>query len=537
VSAPAALILALAALGGLPAELPQGWQVTESAASDVRAAQALPADAWGSPEAPREGPVRWARLELSAPPALSSRPLALELHGAREGDALFAGGLPSRRVGSAARVLFELPPVAIAPGQPLVLLMRLTPRAPGEPLFEHSPVLDTLAGALERDVRRRLPQLVISVAVASFGLLAFLLFLRDRSRRALGLYAIFAAGIAGYTSAALVPWLWPSIPAQALRGAVDALAFLLPATGYLFLVRFLDLPLLPYRAGLLVLPAAGLGLSLWRPSTALLPAASGLTLFALGGELLVSLARHSRRQRSDAALLFVGTAVLLLSALFDAAAERSVLASGMRVPLLGPAFLVFTAFLLVALADEGRRLLLRATTDALTGIANRQEFLRRAEEEVRRAERTGSALAMVMLDLDHFKSINDRFGHPAGDRALIAAARAVAETIRGLDVVGRYGGEEFVVLLVNPAESSVMVAVERVRAAIAALAPPQVPVKVTVSAGVAIHNGLFESATVAGLIRRADAALYASKRAGRDRATLERPASPAARTVADVRYR
>src|SRR5262249_18741161 len=150
------------------------------------------------------------------------------------------------------------------------------------------------------------------------------------------------------------------------------------------------------------------------------------------------------------------------------------------------------------------RLLLRATTDPLTGLLNRQEFVRRAGAEIARAERTGSALALAMLDVDKFKSFNDRYGHQAGDRVLAAAAQAIAETVRGLDVGGRSGGEEFVVLLVNAAEASAGAAVDRIRRAISALEPPRVPETVTASAGVALHNGLFERASLSSLVKLAD---------------------------------
>jgi diguanylate cyclase (GGDEF)-like protein len=140
-----------------------------------------------------------------------------------------------------------------------------------------------------------------------------------------------------------------------------------------------------------------------------------------------------------------------------------------------------------------------------------------------------------MLDLDHFKSFNDRFGHPAGDAALTAVAGAVARTIRGIDAAGRFGGEEFIVLFVEADAEAATHALERIRAAVAALSPPQIAQGITVSAGLAVHQGLFEKASFKSLVSRADAALYAAKRAGRDRVTLESAPEPA--TPADVRYR
>jgi diguanylate cyclase (GGDEF)-like protein len=251
------------------------------------------------------------------------------------------------------------------------------------------------------------------------------------------------------------------------------------------------------------------------------------SLVLLGAAALVDL---SRLRRPDGALLFAATAALLLAALFDAAASRGVLLPGASLPpLLGPAFLLFTALLLVAVADQGRRLFERATTDALTGLPNRVTLAR--------AERSGSSLALALLDVDHFKRFNDRYGHQAGDRVLALAGRAVAGAIRGIDLAGRYGGEELVLVLVDVDADEAFAAVERVRAAVARVRVPNVPEAVTVSAGLALHHGAFERADLFALVRRADEALYASKAAGRDRTTMEsrgpeRPTSPA-----EVRYR
>jgi diguanylate cyclase (GGDEF)-like protein len=140
-----------------------------------------------------------------------------------------------------------------------------------------------------------------------------------------------------------------------------------------------------------------------------------------------------------------------------------------------------------------------------------------------------------MLDVDHFKSFNDRFGHPAGDAALTAVARAIAQTVRGIDAAGRYGGEEFIVLLAEADADAAAAALNRIRAAVAALAPPRIARSVTLSAGVAVHQALFETTSLDSLVARADAALYEAKRAGRDRVALEATPEPA--TPADVRYR
>ena len=383
-------------------------------------------------------------------------------------------------------------------------------------------------------VTELLPALAIpaasAVAIATLGLVALLFFARDRSRRDLLLYALLATGLTTYLAAGLPLW---SNDQGRLRGA---LALLLPALAYLLLLRFLELPHSRIRLALLSLPATGLVLVLAVPSAGQVSGwleAASLVLF--GGAALLDLARL---RRPDGALLFAATAALLLAALFDAAASRDVLLPGLAPPpLVGPAFLLFTALLLVAVADQGRMILERATIDALTGLPNRVTFLDRARRELARAERSGSSLALAMLDIDRFKRFNDRYGHQAGDRVLAQAGRAVAGAVRGIDIAGRYGGEELVLVLVDVDADAAVAAVERVRAAIAEVRLPNVQEAVTASAGVALHHGAFDSADVAGLIRRADQALYASKAGGRDQTTLESRGPDRPTSSAEVRYR
>lgn len=366
-----------------------------------------------------------------------------------------------------------------------------------------------------------------AVAIATLGLVAFLFWARERSRRDLLLYALLAAGLATRLVAGLP--VWQDGPGWLGGG----LAVVLPALAWLLLGRFLELPLGAARLSLLAVPAAGLAFAAAVPRLAEWAGAASFVVF--GAAVLVDLVRV---RRPDGALLFAATALLLLAALFDAAAARGVLLPGASPPpLLGPAFLLFTALLLVAVADQGRRLLERATTDGLTGLPNRATFLERAARELVRAERSGSSVALVMLDIDRFKRFNDRYGHLAGDRVLALAGRAVAGAVRGIDVAGRYGGEELVLLLVDVDADAALAAVERVREAVAGVRVPQVPETVTASAGIALHHGAFDRSDVAALIRRADVALYASKAAGRDRATLEPRGAEQPTSPAEVRYR
>jgi diguanylate cyclase (GGDEF)-like protein/PAS domain S-box-containing protein len=164
-----------------------------------------------------------------------------------------------------------------------------------------------------------------------------------------------------------------------------------------------------------------------------------------------------------------------------------------------------------------------AMQDELTGLYNRRHFLELAEAEVARVRRTGAPLSVAMLDIDHFKRVNDFFGHPAGDHVLRELARAMRETLRGSDVPARFGGEEFAVLLVDTTLEGALAVTERLRERVGrgevALGHGRVA-RVTVSAGVA---ELGPTERLESLLERVDQALYRAKAEGRDRIMSSAP--------------
>lgn len=172
-----------------------------------------------------------------------------------------------------------------------------------------------------------------------------------------------------------------------------------------------------------------------------------------------------------------------------------------------------------ALATE--RLKLAGLTDGLTGVHNRRYFESRCLEEVQAARRSKLPLVCLLLDVDHFKRINDGHGHPAGDAVLRYVARLIRAQLRGSDVVARYGGEEFVLLLPATPLPAALDTAERIRRVIAAQSMPvQVaePLRITVSIGAAaLLPGEDAAALAADLVQRADQALYAAKQGGRNR--------------------
>jgi diguanylate cyclase (GGDEF)-like protein len=152
---------------------------------------------------------------------------------------------------------------------------------------------------------------------------------------------------------------------------------------------------------------------------------------------------------------------------------------------------------------------LQASTDGLTGLTNRRSF----ENHARRLRTEGSEFVLVMADLDHFKDLNDTYGHEAGDRALRLFSQVLRGSVRDGDVVCRYGGEEFVLMLTDTDVPEAVEVVERTRAALAAAIARDVAPAFTASFGLAASG---DAADLEDLLRRADQALFAAKDAGRD---------------------
>jgi diguanylate cyclase (GGDEF)-like protein len=157
---------------------------------------------------------------------------------------------------------------------------------------------------------------------------------------------------------------------------------------------------------------------------------------------------------------------------------------------------------------------LLALTDPLTGLFNRRHTSSVLEQEVARANRYGTPLTLVMCDIDHFKSVNDRFGHNVGDEVIRQVAGLLPERIRRIDLAGRWGGEEFILILPSTATEGAYVVAERIRSAVEVLCRVDGGLDhVTVSLGVAEHR---RSDKPIELVERADKALYAAKQRGRN---------------------
>ncbi|HKC26077.1 MAG TPA: diguanylate cyclase, partial [Thermoanaerobaculia bacterium] len=308
--------------------------------------------------------------------------------------------------------------------------------------------------------------------------------------------------------------------------------FLLFLVFLLFFHRFFERPLEPRHKLIVAVHTGGALFCLFWPRVddlyyALPVCYASVTAGSL--DILASLVHDARRRVPHARAVLAGCSLVFLAVLHDIAQDLGLFgdpAGSLR--LLGPSFLVFTIIFLSVVADRVKRLRVAATTDPLTGLANRAVLFERIALELARARRASRPLTLAVLDLDHFKRFNDEFGHIAGDRLLIATAQALVDSIRDTDLAARYGGEEFVVVLPDAATVDALACLERIRAAVAEARVSGAKGGTTVSIGVAVYDpAVRPNVSVTALLRQADAALYQAKARGRDRLVVAEGAPPA----------
>jgi diguanylate cyclase (GGDEF)-like protein len=221
-----------------------------------------------------------------------------------------------------------------------------------------------------------------------------------------------------------------------------------------------------------------------------------------------------------AILLIVGASARLGQADRDALAARAV----------SIALVSLIVICLGRISGRERELLRLALVDPLTGAFNRRSFLEFAGKEEARARRGGNKFAVLMIDIDHFKRVNDTYGHPAGDRVIKSLADICARTLRPSDVIARYGGEEFVVNLPDTDQRQASLVAERLRFAVADAKVPseQGPIAFTVSIGVATCS---DETPLDAAIAEADKALYRAKKNGRNRVEVSMATRREAREI------
>jgi diguanylate cyclase (GGDEF)-like protein len=174
---------------------------------------------------------------------------------------------------------------------------------------------------------------------------------------------------------------------------------------------------------------------------------------------------------------------------------------------------------LAALVMDEMELRLIAQADSLTGALTRRAFIAELDRAWARFARQNEPAAVLLVDIDHFKTVNDTLGHAAGDRVLAAVASCCSDNVRAGDAFGRIGGEEFAILLANVTSDEAVRTAERFRSAIASLKIPSVPA-LSVTASIGVSSLSTDVASMDAWLARADAAMYAAKRGGRNRCCI-----------------
>lgn len=413
------------------------------------------------------------------------------------------------------------------------------PPADGAPLRLHVDAHGVVPSPMTFEVRRvpahmRVETQWLAFATACFATmlataviaLVFGARLRDTAFAYYALYVVTYALIQATQTGYLVRPLGWSAMADALPAWGRAVTTVSVVSAVLFVDRFAELRrrapsmrrwLRRYCVAMLVLVAIG-----YVPALQALARALINPLLILGGPLVLAAAVVAARRGSRYALLFLvgwlpllGVTVLGSLQLYGVAptwtwSDDAALATGAFEAIVLSLGLAERAASVRRQRDQARAL---AETDPLTGVLNRRAWREYLHAQL--SDHAASGLSVLFLDLDHFKRVNDRLGHQGGDRVLQLFVEVLRETVRGHDVIGRYGGEEFVVGLVETGPAEARVIAERVRAGLhARAAAVGTGMPLTVSIGIAtLHAG----ETLEELLRRADAALYAAKDAGRDR--------------------
>lgn len=256
----------------------------------------------------------------------------------------------------------------------------------------------------------------------------------------------------------------------------------------------------------------------WLPDMAMLSwfAALQFCVYGLGWAVCAYFVKLERKT-----CILVSTGMLAMSSILLLLPGQMTTHAGIAALYCLLGMVVNIGFLIHLLRRFQQALIEQNRHDDLTGLANRRALDRALRREWRRLQRNGSGFGILAMDLDHFKDVNDRFGHPAGDRMLVQIAGRLKRAAREVDLIARVGGEEFIVLIHDASREGAQIAAERLRVAVAAapyalkdgLAP------ITISIGVAIAR--LEDTDTADVLERADQALYSAKRQGRNRVCLE----------------
>ena len=487
---------------------------------------------WQKAGVPEHG-YAWYRFRFSLSPAARTRPLAFTCSQIRDVDEAFLDGVrvggtgafpPAYDKGTLQARLYELPATITSAAGPHVLAIRVYNAGPRGGGLTAAPYLDSLSGAFWRRTMFEAPLALVAAAIFSLGLFAVFVFLRDRRQREFLLFFLLTAGVAAYFVSWLSLWSRLGVSLSFIFRANVALAFALSMLFVLFFHYFFVLTLLKWMRFVLALQFAGMLVACVLPRVddlyRVLPLCYA-TVIASGIRVVTVLVRKVRRRAPYAVTVLVGFGFIFVATLRDMAQDFGLIPSGVRTQYVGAAFLVFSVLFLSVVADRMARLRVAAATDPLTGLPNRTGLFDRIALELARSRRSNRAVALAVLDLDRFKDFNDRFGHLAGDRLLIAMGERFSESVRATDLAVRFGGEEFVLLLPEISRDEAIRCCERIREAVGHMRVSGAEGGTTVSIGLAVHEpGSGPTPSAGALLRVADAALYRAKAQGRDRVSV-----------------
>jgi diguanylate cyclase (GGDEF)-like protein len=522
-----------------PVELDGTW-LWHAGDSLAWANPAHPEVGWSSAQVPGEWELQhpdydgfaWYRRSVVLPEALMHGPLGIWLPTVGDAFEVYWNGVKVGGEGS-------LPPnfvEGIGPGLFLVPEAAMAQTRGGEHVITVRVYNEYLYGGLMGGLRigrydvlaqRRSPRDMVIGGLVSFflaiGVYHLAFFIRRRAARENLYFAVLCLAVSLYgatfseaVSAALIPYINPV--------RLDLLALALGAPAFVVLIhRLFDLP--TRRRDVITtgafIVAAVIAAAL--PLPRLAAAYPWLDGVLVAGSFLVVIraARATSRHRPHASTLVVGTTVFAMALAYDAAGEYSWVPIAQVLPgvnsLFWIGFLVFVVAVGMATAGKWAVTEVTALVDPLTDLSRRHVLEDALRRETERLRRTGGEVALVMIDLDYFKSINDAYGHRIGDLVLARVGRLLRSCARNIDLPARFGGEEFAVLLADSSVEGAAAFAERFRGHLEEVRVP-VPgggtVGVTASVGVAAGSELVDPDE---LIQTADQALYQAKGEGRNR--------------------
>ncbi len=525
---------------GVPATLSGTWEVT--LADPVLGVDGLDELLWKPIRVPgtwqsqgiKEHGTVWYRLRFELDPAVAGTSLAFVCDEIRDADETYldgqligkTGGFPPHYEKAPRFVrIYQLPAnLSVRPGPHWLAIRVYNPGPMGGGIIAE-PSLMPVSQAFFVKTRVELPFAFLAAAMASLGLFSLFFFLRDRSQPDALFYFLATTAAAATLACSLSFWVFFGAPLSILFRISESGVFLVLPIYLLFFLRFFERPVLLRHRILLQAQIVGtLFCWFWPRIDDLYFAvpAGFLMAILITGESLTLLAQDARRRAPWARVLFSASFLLLLALNHDVIASllgQNLVLYGVR--LFVPAFFLLMTAYLPAMADRFAVLRHRASTDPLTGLANRAVLFDRITLELARARRSGNPVALALLDLDHFKQFNDRFGHLAGDRLLMGVAKAITSSIRETDLGARFGGEEFAILLPEVNASQALLCLERVRLMVAAVRVSGAAEGRTISAGIAVFDPeVRANISVTAWLRQADAALYKAKEKGRNQTVV-----------------